>query len=97
MAKSSITEAKIRRFVKIRNKSPFASNLQFWSDLHEAKINSDEMPEPDKGHIGNLIAYRWRFPFGDLIEFRGEMWWGDKEIERLFCHVEGEKHSQGCA
>lgn len=69
-----MNEAQLRAFIRIRNRSEFASNLQFEFDATEAgfdvrdlgKGDWHEMPDGDK-------AFRWETPFGTLQELRGKL------------------------
>lgn len=62
--------AKIVRFVKLRNKSGFASNLQFQIDLEECGLKMEDLGKVQK--MGNNF-YRWIVGKGELIEENGVM------------------------
>lgn len=64
-----LTEAKLKRFVKVRNESEFNSNLQFWSDATDCGFCIKELGDPEKVDVGH---YRWKTPFGDLVEQYGK-------------------------
>lgn len=65
-----MTKAQLLRFVELRNKSPFGSNLQFSNDLDECGIHIDELGEGDWSQPG---VFEWKTPHGTLIEARGRL------------------------
>lgn len=67
---SKITEAKIAKFIKIRNESPHQSNMQFEFDARQAGFSVADMPKPEKVDEGHYV---WHFPFGKLVEQYGKL------------------------
>lgn len=59
------TKNQIERFIKIRNKSGFSSNLQFSIDCREAGFDVNDLGEAFKLEEG---GYRWWTEHGQLIE-----------------------------
>lgn len=70
---SKVTLSKLRRFVKLRAKSGFASNLQFQIDCNEAGMSVDDLGPVRKGEVGGIRAYLWTTPAGDLCEIGGRL------------------------
>lgn len=65
------TKKQLEKFVKLRNKSGFASNMQFWFDAKECGFEPADLGVLRKGHIGNRIVYHW--PDVDLLEYAGQL------------------------
>ncbi len=66
----TVSEKQLKRFIKIRNESGFASNLQFQFDAHEAGFKVDALGTVEKTAEG----YRWHVPpHGYLIEEAGQL------------------------
>jgi hypothetical protein len=59
----------LKKFISIRNKSSFHSNLQFGIDLEEAGIKMEELGELIKTEDG----YMWKTLYGDLVETNGKL------------------------
>lgn len=64
-----ITQKQIEKFVKIRNKSAYSSNIQFFTDLAKCGIEEEELGEAKK--IGN--GWKWELSCGMLTEIEGRM------------------------
>lgn len=62
------TKAQLDRFVAIRNKSPFGSNLQFGIDADEAGVDLKALDGPHRYEPG---GWRWFTDHGELIEHPG--------------------------
>jgi len=65
-----MTLAKLQRFVRMRNKSGFPSNLQFMFDLEACGMRVADLGDAKKVAPG---IYVWETPFGQLFERYGEM------------------------
>lgn len=63
-----MTRAQLDRFIRIRNKSGFNSNLQFISDAEEAGFDAVELGNATKHDFG---TYTWTTPYGTLTERDG--------------------------
>lgn len=80
---STLTIAKLRKFVKVRNKSGYSSNMQFWSDAkHTCGFDPEELGDPIKGKSGHWPAYRWTTPFGNLYEVGGRMFFPETDSDK---------------
>jgi hypothetical protein len=66
-----MTKEQLERFIAIRNKSGFASNLQFSIDADEAGFKVAELGTPTKVGLKQAPAYHWETPHGTLIEEPG--------------------------
>ena len=62
---ASPTKQQLTRFVALRNKSGFASNLQFAFDAKECGFDVDDLADAIKVEGG---GYRWHTEHGLLIE-----------------------------
>ena len=60
-----LTKAKLLRFIKERNKSPFHSNLQFQIDANACGFSVDDLGPCTKVATGH---YYWDTPAGLLVE-----------------------------
>ena len=58
-------------FIKTRNASPFASNLQFQIDAHECGFGAGVLGAPEATETDGLKTYIWRTPHGRLVEMGG--------------------------
>lgn len=68
---TALTKAKVEKFIRIRNKSRFNSNLQFQIDAQEAGIRMDDLPKAEPLEIG---AYAWDLgKLGRLVERNGKL------------------------
>jgi hypothetical protein len=67
---SGLTEEKLKKFVKVRNKSEFQTNFQFISDCLTCGFDPKDLPTPIKGspEAGDEFYYIWHTPFGILVE-----------------------------
>jgi hypothetical protein len=65
-----MTRNQLERFVSIRNKSRFSSNLQFSFDAKQAGFNAKDLGDPVKLGEGH---YTWQTPHGVLTEFAGRL------------------------
>lgn len=63
-----MTKKQLTRFIAIRNKSGFASNLQFSIDATEAGFDVEELGSCAARDEG---GYQWNTPHGRLIEYGG--------------------------
>jgi hypothetical protein len=61
----SLNKSALLKFIRIRNKSGFSSNLQFSFDAREAGINLDLLGDARKSDGG---GYEWQTPHGLLVE-----------------------------
>ena len=62
---SEPTKNQIKRFVQIRNKSGFSSNLQFSIDAREAGFDVSDLGDAVKRDEG---GYLWATAHGKLVE-----------------------------
>ena len=62
-----MTRKQLERFVNIRNKSGFASNLQFQIDANKCGFKISDLGEVIKYDWG----YEWQTPHGKLQEVSG--------------------------
>ncbi|HQV04595.1 MULTISPECIES: hypothetical protein [unclassified Novosphingobium] len=62
---ANLTKSKLERFIKIRNKGGFSSNLQFSIDATEAGFDVGDLGDPTKLEEG---GYAWNTAHGKLIE-----------------------------
>ena len=81
MRKPVFSRAALRRFIAIRERSPFDSNLQFAFDAASAGFNLDALGDatpymppgvPDDA-AACLRSYRWVTPWGELHEQFGKL------------------------
>lgn len=65
-----MTLDQLRRFIEIRNKSAFQTNIQFVSDAAECGINVADLGDAtrDEDPETGLPVWRWRTPYGLLVE-----------------------------
>lgn len=75
---SGITQKKLERFIKMRNKSGFQSNLQFQFDADACGLKVADFGPVTKHEEG---FYSWDTPCGRLIERFGKMWLDDSDDE----------------
>lgn len=73
-----LTEARVKKFIKLRNKSEFDSNLSFVFDCTVAGFKHSELGQakhlPHAKRIGKqYYQYYWDLPFGILVENFGKM------------------------
>jgi hypothetical protein len=67
----ALTKAKLQRFVKIRNKSGFSSNFQFYIDAQECGFDPKELGDGKKcKDFYDTGEYHWQTPWGKLIEYQ---------------------------
>ena len=66
-----MTKAQLLRFIKMRNKSGFNSNLQFCIDLRECGIDAKELENAT--NLNDRIGCWWDTPHGVLVELRGQL------------------------
>lgn len=73
-----MNRTQLRRFVKTRNKSGHASNLQFQIDANACGFSVDDLGTPVKFTADGFTGYLWRFDVADgrawLIEFGGVLY-----------------------
>ena len=83
-----LTKTKLRRFMSIRNRSSFSSNLQFQIDAGAAKIDLDDIGPTRRLTIDGFTGWEW-FPktaTGEvrMIEFGGRLYLeGDKDEDSV--------------
>lgn len=65
------TREQILSFIKTRNASPFASNLQFQIDAHECGFDAGDLGMAEVIETDGLKTYLWRTPHGRLVEMGG--------------------------
>jgi len=69
----TLTLKALQRFVKIRRKSCFNSNLQFGADADECGFTIADLGEVEKFSIDGFTGYQWKPKIGDhhvrVIEF----------------------------
>jgi len=74
-AAAPITRARLKRFVQIRRRSSFSTNLQFAIDADAAGFKVELLGDPRKFTCGGFTGYQWDVdtPSGNvtLIEFGG--------------------------
>lgn len=63
----------LERFILIRNRSEFDSNLQFGIDADEAGFDVRELGTPEKLGKPGETFYRWTTPHGLLNEVGGKL------------------------
>jgi hypothetical protein len=61
----SLSKPALLKFIRIRNKSGFSSNLQFAIDATEAGVDVDLLGDAMKADDG---GYEWQTPHGLLVE-----------------------------
>jgi len=67
MSHPTLTKAKLEKYVKVRNKADFHSNMQFQIDAEECGFSMADLgPAKKEGY-----DYTWATPFGTLREHRG--------------------------
>ena len=62
----ALTQAKLDKFIRIRNKTEFSSNLQFVFDAKEAGFEVKDLGDVTKIDENH---YEWETPFGTLREY----------------------------
>jgi hypothetical protein len=60
-----MTKNQLLKFIRIRNRSGFNTNLQFLLDLHEAGIAAKDLGNATRAEAG---GYQWRTEHGLLVE-----------------------------
>ena len=69
-----MTKQQLEKFIKIRNKSDFSSNLQFEIDAHSADLKISELGKSKKVITEEGYEdYVWKTPFGTLREHQGAL------------------------
>lgn len=58
-----LTIAQLRKFVTIRNKSGFNTNLQFQIDCGTAGFDAKDLPDPKKLELQGQTGYQWDIPY----------------------------------
>jgi hypothetical protein len=73
-----LTKKQLDRFVNIRNKSGFGSNLQFEFDASECGFSIDDLGEVEVFTIDGLKGYQWKpqTTLGPtrIVEFGGKLY-----------------------
>lgn len=64
------TRKQIERFVRIRSKAEFNSNLQFIADAREAGFSVADLPKVEKCDDG---SYQWTLSHGTMSEVNGRI------------------------
>jgi hypothetical protein len=67
----SPTREQILSFIKTRNASPFASNMQFQIDARECGFDAGDLGMAEVTETDGLKTYLWRTPHGRLVEMGG--------------------------
>jgi hypothetical protein len=65
------TREQLHAFIKTRNASPFASNMQFHIDADECGFDAADLGVPEVSETDGITTYTWRTPHGRLIEMGG--------------------------
>lgn len=65
---ADLTVKMIEKFIRLRNRSGYTSNLQFSLDASESGFSIEALGQPQKIEDD---FYRWVLPFGVLIEASG--------------------------
>lgn len=60
-----LTTKQLTRFVNMRRKSQFSSNLQFQIDAEHCGFSADQLPNPIKFKIDGCTGYQWDIPVKD--------------------------------
>jgi hypothetical protein len=68
-----MTKKQLLKFIAIRNKSGFASNLQFELDASQCGFSTDELGPVSKVGLKDAPAYHWETEHGTLIEYGGKL------------------------
>ncbi len=63
-----MTKEQLEKFIKIRNESPFNSNMQFQIDANAAGFDNKELGEAQKIDFNDGYGWQWITPHGRLIE-----------------------------
>lgn len=66
-----MTKAQLLRFIKMRNKSGFNSNLQFSFDMSECGIKAKELENAT--NLNDRAGCWWDLPHGVLVELYGQL------------------------
>jgi hypothetical protein len=66
-----MTRKQMEKFIKLRNKSGFNSNLQFMIDMREAGIEVSELENCT--NLNERIGCWWDTPVGVLVELHGRL------------------------
>ena len=66
-----MTKAQLVRFIKLRNKSAFNTNLQFYFDMNECGIDPTELENAT--NLNDRIGCWWDLPHGVLVELYGKL------------------------
>jgi len=65
-----MTRDQLKRFIKVRNRSDFATNLQFQIDAEYCGFRVGDLGTAKKVEDG---VYQWQTPFGLLREAHGHL------------------------
>jgi hypothetical protein len=70
-----LTKKQLEKFVKVRNKSPHSSNLQFAFDCEECGFTTSDIGDPQKvvAAKGGRVSYVWRTKVGVLVETQADI------------------------
>ena len=81
-----MTKEQLLKFIRIRNRSEFTSNLQFGIDADEAGFKVEELGSPSRtwDESGQANGYRWETPFGELRERWFKLALFDRAGEQVF-------------
>lgn len=66
----ALSKERLEKFVTLRNKSGFSSNIQFMLDANECGFKTDDL---GKAKRLDEATYEWSTPFGKLIEDQGQL------------------------
>lgn len=67
----SPTRKQLHAFIKTRNASPFASNLQFQIDARECGFDAGDLGVAEVTESDGLKTYLWQTSHGRLVEMGG--------------------------
>jgi hypothetical protein len=63
-----LTMRQLRKFVKMRNKSSFQSNLQFQIDANNSGFLAKDLGDTERFKLNGFTGYRWMVPIkGDIL------------------------------
>lgn len=69
-----MTLKQLMKFIRLRNTSGHASNLQFSFDASAAGFNVNDLGKVTKSERPNgVVFYEWQTPHGTLVECNGQL------------------------
>lgn len=90
----ALSLAKLEKFVRTRNKSGFASNLQFAFDADACGFKVEDLGDAKKTDDG---IYYWETPFGMLVECGGSLMLSDVPYEKDYVIRQAIRRASGRA